>query len=76
MTLNSTYLMILMLAKLGAHVYICAYVHYSAILRPIALEFFMGAQETIIYRLVMKNLSDDAFFPFLILLATFSGKMV
>ena len=38
-------------------------------------EIFIEAQETIIYRLVMKNLSDDAFFPFLILLATFSGKM-
>ena len=37
----------------------------------------MGVQETIIYRLVMRNLilSNDAYFPFLIFWATFGGKM-
>ena len=29
--------------------------HKSLILKQIELKFFMGAQETIIYRLVMKN---------------------
>ena len=35
----------------------------------------MGAQATIIYRLVTRNLSYDAYFSFLISWATFGGKM-
>ena len=34
----------------------------------------MGAQETIIYRLVMRNLSHDAYFSFSLFWATFGGK--
>ena len=35
----------------------------------------MGAQDTIIYRLVMRNLSYDAYFWFLMFWATFGWKM-
>ena len=35
----------------------------------------MGTQETIIYRLLVRNLSYDAYFSVLIFLATFGGKM-
>ena len=45
--------------------------HNSAIFGPIEL----GTQETIIYRLVVRNLSYDAYFSFLIFWATFGGKM-
>ena len=38
----------------------------SVIFVPIGLKFFMGAQKTIIYRLVMRNPSFDAYFSFLI----------
>ena len=38
----------------------------SAISGPIGLKYLMGVQETMIYRLVMRNLSYDAFiFDFL-----------
>ena len=36
----------------------------SAIFWPIRLNFFMGTQETIIYRLVMRNLSFGPYLPF------------
>ena len=53
------------------------YGHNPAILNfsPIGLKFFMGTQETIIYRLVMRSSSYDAYFSFLIFWATFGGKM-
>ena len=35
----------------------------------------MRVQETIIYRLLMRNLSFDAYFLFLIFWATFGGKI-
>ena len=40
----------------GAYVHIWAYVfgHNSAIFEPIGLKLFVGAQETIIYRLLRK----------------------
>ena len=36
--------------------------HNSTIFGQIELKFFMGVQETIIYRLVMRNLRNDAYF--------------
>ena len=47
----------------------------SAICGLIEPEIFMGTQETIIYRLPVRNLSYDAYFWFLIFWATFGGKM-
>ena len=63
--------------KNGAHAHIWAYAffHNSAISGPIGLKFFMGVQDTIIYRLVMRNLSYNAYFSVLIFWATFGGKM-
>ena len=49
--------------------------HNSSISEPIGLKFLMGVQETIIYRLVMRNISYGAYFSFLIFLATFWEKM-
>ena len=49
--------------------------HNSASCWPIRLEIFMGTQETIIYRLVVRNSSYDAYFSVLIFRATFGGKM-
>ena len=49
--------------------------HKSAIFRPIGLTTFLGTQETIFYRLVVRNGSYDTCFLFLILWATFGGKM-
>ena len=46
-----------------------------SILGPIRLTFFMGALETIIYRLVLRNPSSDAYFLFFYFWATFGGKM-
>ena len=46
--------------------------HNSVIVWPIGLEFFMGTQKTIIYRLVMKNHDSDAFFEKSYI---FSGKL-
>ena len=37
-------------------------------------EFFMGVQETDINRLLMRNLSYDAYFSFFYFWATFGGK--
>ena len=48
---------------------------YLANFGPIGLNFFMGAQETFISRLVLRNPSYDAYFSFLIFWATFGGKM-
>ena len=49
--------------------------HNSAILGPIGLKIYMGTQETIIYRLVVRNQSYEAYFSVLIVWATFGGKM-
>ena len=49
--------------------------HNSAIFEPIGLKYFVGAQETFIYRLVMRNQNYGAYFPFLIFWATFGEKM-
>ena len=49
--------------------------HKSAIFGPIGPKIFMKTQETISYRLVMRNLSYDAYIWFLIFWATFGGKM-
>ena len=38
-------------------------------------EFFMGVQEIVIYRLMMKNLSNDVYILVLIFRATFGGNM-
>ena len=38
-------------------------------------KFFMGIQETIIYRLVVRNPNYDTYFSFLMFLATFGMKM-
>ena len=46
----------------------------SAIFGPIWLKVFKGVQETIIYWLVMKHLSCDAYFSFLIFWAHFCGE--
>ena len=43
----------------------------QAYLRPIGLKFFMGAHETIIYQLLMRNPSYNAYFPFLIFVSHF-----
>ena len=48
--------------------------HNSAIFWLIGLKISMGTQETIIYRLVVRNLSYVAYFLVLIFLATFAGK--
>ena len=48
---------------------------YLAISGPIGLKFFIGGQETIIYRLVMRILCYDAYFSVLIFWATFGGKV-
>ena len=50
--------------------------HYSAISGPIGLKYFMGVQDTIIYRLVMrieKSKLYNAYFSVLIFWATFGG---
>ena len=47
------------MAENGAHAHIWAYVFWAN-----WAGYFMGAQETIIYRLVMRNPSYDAYFPF------------
>ena len=46
-------------------------------LRQIGLRFVMGAKETIIYQLVVRNPGNDAYFTFSIFgpLSTFGGKM-
>ena len=49
--------------------------HNSTISGSIGLKFCMGVQQTIIYRLVMRNLSYDAYFSVLIFWATFGRKM-
>ena len=49
--------------------------HNSAICWLIGLKFSMGSQETIIYRLVVRNSSYDAYFSFLIVCVTFGEKM-
>ena len=49
--------------------------HKSAIFRPIGLTTFLGTQETIFYRLVVRNPIYDAHFSFLNFWATFGGKM-
>ena len=43
---------------------------------PIGLKYFMGAQETIIYRLVMRNLSYKAYLLFLFFWPQLAGKWV
>ena len=48
---------------------------YDIIFGPIGLKILMGTQEAIIYRLVMRNLSYDAYISFLIFLATFGEKV-
>ena len=40
--------------------------HNSAFFWPIGLKYFMGAQETIIYRLVMRKSTYDTYFSVLI----------
>ena len=52
------------MAKKGlhAHIWVTFFVHNSAIF---GLTFYMGAQETIIYRFVMMNPSFDTYFLFL-----------
>ena len=54
-------------------------IRFSAITQPfsgpIGLKYLQGAQETIIYRLVMRSPSYDTYFSFLIFWATFGGKM-
>ena len=47
--------------------------HNSAISGPPGLKFFMGVQETIFYRLVMRNLCYDAYFSVLILRLLLAG---
>ena len=47
----------------------------SANFGPIGLKIFMETQEIIIYRLVVRNPSYDAYVSFLIFWATFSWKM-
>ena len=37
-------------------------------LLPIGFTFFMGAQKRIIYRLIMRNIKNDVYFPILILI--------
>ena len=49
--------------------------HNSAISGPSGPKFFMGVKNIIIYRLVMRNLSYNTQFSFLIFWATFGGKM-
>ena len=49
--------------------------HNSAMFWPIVLKHFMGNQETIIYRLVVRNRCYDSYFSVLIFWATFGGKM-
>ena len=49
--------------------------HNSAVFGSIKLQFFEGAHETIIYRLIMRNQDYEACFSFFILWATFGGKM-
>ena len=44
-------------------------------LPPIGLKILMGVQETIIYRLMMRNPSYNAYFSFFIFWATFGGKI-
>ena len=48
--------------------------HNSAISGPIGLKVFKGVQETIIYRLVMRNLSYDAYFSVLFFGPLLAGK--
>ena len=48
---------------------------FLAIFWLIELANFMGYQETIIDRLVVRNTSYDAYFSVLIFWATFGGKM-
>ena len=49
--------------------------HNSVFSAPIGLNIFKRVKETIIYRLVMRNPSDNAYFSFLIFWATFGGKI-
>ena len=49
------------------------FVHNSAIFWPIGLKIFKGTQDTFIYRLVVRNLSYDAYFSVLIFWVTFGG---
>ena len=58
------------MAKKGAYAHIWAYLFW-----PIGMKMSMGTQETILYRLVARNQSYDAYFSVLIFLATFGGKM-
>ena len=60
-----------------AHMPIFSYlgIRFLAIFWPIGLQSFVGAQETIIYRLVMRNTSYDAYFQFFCFWATLGGKM-
>ena len=41
---------------------------------PNGLKYFIGTQEIIIYRLVIRNHNDDAYFQFLIFLDHLAGK--
>ena len=60
-----------------ARMHIIGGIRFLAILGPLAnwTEFFIGAQETIIYRLVIRNPSCDAYFSYFIFWATFCGKI-
>ena len=49
--------------------------HNAAILRQTVVKFFIGTRGTIIYRVVVINPSNDAYFSFLNFRATFGGKM-
>ena len=51
------------MAKNGAH---AMFGHNAAIFGPIGQKIYMGTQQTIIYRLVMKNPGYDAYIEFLI----------
>ena len=55
--------------------FIQIYRYLTYVFGPIGLKFFMGTQETVIYRLVMRNPSNIAYFSFFIFRATFYGKM-
>ena len=49
-------------------------IRFLAKIQPIELNFFMAAHKTIIYWLVMRNLSYDAYLSFSIFGPIFAGK--
>ena len=63
---------------LPSYVHIAIFEHTvfgSAIFGPIMLIFSMGAQETIIYRLALRNLWYNAYFAILIFWVRFGGEL-